>query len=203
MDPYKVLGVSPNDDEETIKKAYRSLVKKYHPDRYANSPLAEQANEKLKEINLAYDIITGKAQNTSQGGYTQQGYGGYSGYGGYNTQNFEVSFRSVRTLITLRMLDAAEQMLEKLPRTAEWHFLKGIICQSRGWYDNASSHFDTAVQMEPDNPEYQNAKYNYAQRAGGFQSRMINISPVAVCASAFCLSQICCGGRFIPCLCWC
>ena len=78
MNPYEVLGVSPNDDEETIKKAYRNLVKKYHPDRYANSPMAEQANEKLKEINLAYDMITGKAQpeqNTGYGGYNTGGYG--------------------------------------------------------------------------------------------------------------------------------
>ena len=195
MNPYEVLGVSPNDDEETIKKAYRNLVKKYHPDRYANSPLAEQASEKLKEINLAYDMITGKAQNTSQGGYSNQG------YGGYNTSNFEVSFQSVRTLITLRMLDMAEQMLSKLPQTAEWHYLKGIIYLNRGWYENARAHIDTAIQMDPDNPEYQNAKHNFTQRAGGFQTRMINLGPVAVCASTFCLSQLCCGGRFIPFFC--
>lgn len=199
MDPYKVLGVSPNDNEETIKKAYRNLVKKYHPDRYANSPLAEQASEKLKEINLAYDIITGKAQNTTSGGYSNQGYGGY----GNGAPNFEVSFQSVRTLITLRMLDMAEQMLGKLTKTAEWHYLKGIISLNRGWYDDANKHFDMAIAMDPNNPEYRNAKYNYTQRAGGFQTRMVNISPVAACASAFCLSQICCGGRFLPCLCWC
>lgn len=194
MNPYEVLGVNPNDDEETIKKAYRNLVKKYHPDRYANSPLAEQASEKLKEINLAYDIITGKAQNTSSGGYSNQGYGGY----GYGTPNFEVSFQSVRTLITLHMLDMAEQMLGKLPQTAEWYYLMGMIYLNRGWYENARSHFDKAIQMDPDNPEYQNARYRYTQGAGGFHTRMVNISPFAACASAFCLSQLCCGGRFLP-----
>ena len=79
MNPYEVLGVNPTDDEETIKKAYRNLVKKYHPDRYVNSPLKDEASEKLKEINLAYDIITGKAnpqQNTQS-----QGYSGYGNYG--------------------------------------------------------------------------------------------------------------------------
>ena len=60
MNPYEVLGVSENADEETIKKAYKELVKKYHPDRYINNPLADLAAEKMKEINKAYDMITNK-----------------------------------------------------------------------------------------------------------------------------------------------
>ena len=56
MNPYEVLGVSENADEETIKKAYKELVKKYHPDRYINNPLADLAAEKMKEINKAYDL---------------------------------------------------------------------------------------------------------------------------------------------------
>ena len=57
MDPYEVLGVSHDADEETIKKAYRELVKKYHPDRYVNNPLADLAAEKMKNINKAYDML--------------------------------------------------------------------------------------------------------------------------------------------------
>ena len=54
-DPYKVLGVSPNATDDEIKTAYRELAKKYHPDNYAESPLADLASEKMKEINEAYD----------------------------------------------------------------------------------------------------------------------------------------------------
>ncbi len=73
MNPYEVLGVSENADEETIKKAYKELVKKYHPDRYINNPLADLAAEKMKEINKAYDMITNKRTATNTGYNTSAG----------------------------------------------------------------------------------------------------------------------------------
>ena len=57
MNPYEVLGVSENATDEEIKKAYKELVKKYHPDKYHNNPLADLAEEKLQEINEAYDML--------------------------------------------------------------------------------------------------------------------------------------------------
>ena len=56
-DPYKVLGVSPSASDEDVKKAYRDLAKKYHPDNYVNDPLADLAEQKMKEITAAYDQI--------------------------------------------------------------------------------------------------------------------------------------------------
>ena len=56
-DPYKILGVSPTASDAEIKSAYKELVKKYHPDQYQDNPLADVAEEKMSEINAAYDAI--------------------------------------------------------------------------------------------------------------------------------------------------
>lgn len=60
---YKVLNVNQNSSEEEIKLAYKKLSKKYHPDLYQDNPLADLAEEKLKGINEAYDILTGYFKN--------------------------------------------------------------------------------------------------------------------------------------------
>ena len=160
MNPYEVLGVSEGADEETIKKAYKELVKKYHPDKYVNNPLADLAAEKMKEINKAYDMLT-KKKNTSDtgggagaaggsGGYGP--YGGYGSYGGY--QNIKPTFTLVRQMIAMRRHQQAIMLLEQLPKTAEWYFLSGIANIGRGWYDQGLQHLEMAVKMDPDNSEY-------------------------------------------------
>jgi len=65
-DPYSVLGVSQNASDQEIKKAYRELARKYHPDNYVNTPLADLAEEKMKEVNEAYEAI--QKQRSGGGG---------------------------------------------------------------------------------------------------------------------------------------
>lgn len=146
MDPYKVLGVNPNDDEETIKKAYRALVKKYHPDRYVNTPMADIATEKLKEINEAYDMLTNKKPSSNQT-YRKQNRADYR-------TNYSVSFETVRMLIRTRHLSEAEAMLSQLPQNAEWYYLLGLVYINRGWYAKGREYIRRATVMDPSNAEY-------------------------------------------------
>ncbi len=197
MNPYEVLGVSPNDDEETIKKAYRALVKKYHPDRYQNTPLAEEANEKLKEINRAYDIITGGASSSGSngGGYQSSYSGGYSGG--------DASFQNVRTLITMRMFDAADAMLGRLPQTAEWYFLKGLICMNRGWYQKGREYVQKACSMDPANTEYRSVFNQFSNNTTSYKTYHTNIGPCASWAAGICCLNICCNSLCRGCYCCC
>ena len=167
-DPYQVLGVSPSATDEQIKNAYRELARKYHPDNYANNPLADLAQEKMKEINEAYDQIqrqrkqqqsSRSGQGYSQGGYSQSGYSqsgysrGYAGQGGSQ-------FADIRQLLNANRVSDAEELLEGIPqsrRDAEWYFLRGRVFYVRGWLDQAYNYYVRANQMSPGNAEYQTA----------------------------------------------
>ena len=82
MNPYEVLGVPENASEEEIKKAYKELVKKYHPDKYQDNPLADLAEEKLQEVNEAYDMLMKNRNSGSSSSYSYGNYGSGSGSGG-------------------------------------------------------------------------------------------------------------------------
>ncbi len=218
--PYKVLGVSEDATDEEIKKAYRDLVRKYHPDKYVDNPLADVASEKMKEINAAYDQITkerkeGKQRSSySQGSYYggQNSYGGYSGsyygssgaggYGSYSA-GYQGNFADVRRMISQNRIAEAEEILDGVPeykRDAEWHYLKGCVYYKRGWLSEAAKRFQQAYQMEPNNPEYASAYRQCAYRqqygtTGNGQSSgsFCACDPCDICTGFMCLDCLCRG----------
>lgn len=207
MNPYEVLGVSPNDDEETIKKKYRELVKKYHPDRYVNTPMAETASEKMKEINEAYDMLTNKnTQSNGYSGYGNNSWGGYStgyGYNNYNYDTSQISFETVRRLITSRRFFEAEYMLNSLPQNAQWYYLMGIIYVNKGWYNKGIEFIKRACSMDPQNQEYQATLNSFSQNNTNYRNVVFTSGngALGVCTS-LCVSWLCfryCG----TCLCCC
>jgi curved DNA-binding protein CbpA len=198
-DPYKILGVSPDATDEDIKTAYRSLARKYHPDKYRDSDLAEMAGEKMKEINAAYDEIqkirAGKAPG-GQSAYGQNPYG-QNPYGQYQGGSSN-PYITARQLINLRRVAEAAQVLSTIPegeRGAEWHFLMGCVAVSRGHYVDAQQFFDTACGMDPENPEYRNAQERLRNRGNGFGSGQGSMGGGCSCCdicTAFMCADCCC-----------
>ena len=196
-DPYKVLGVSRDATDEEIKKAYRELARKYHPDNYVNNPLAELVEEKMKEINEAYDRIQKERSDSPRNN-------------GRNNADYTGEFIRVRELIQTGRLVEAEQMLNTVPiadRNGEWNFLKGCILERRGWYFDAQKFFETACYIDPDNNEYRDALNkvrNTANSFGGYRTTTYGprgCSSCDICTSLMC-ADCCCeclGGDLIRC----
>lgn len=197
MNPYEVLGVSPDADEETIKKAYRTLAKKYHPDKYVNTPMAETASEKMKEINEAYDILTNQSSTSNAG----SSYGGYGGSGGYGYGNYDystISYQTVRRLITARRITEAEQMLMKLEHNAEWYYLMGVLNINKGWYNQGIEYIKKASELDPSNYEYRAALNNFNNQNRGYREVVFNSNVsnlglcLPLCSSWLCMRFLCC-----------
>ncbi len=196
-DPYQVLGVNPNASDDEIKRAYRELARKYHPDNYQNNPLADLAEEKMKEINEAYDAVTKMRSGGS--GYTSSGSNnsGYQSAYQQQSQSNDPTFARVRNLINSGNVDQAEQLLRSTnSRTAEWYFLAGSVAYRRGWLDEAMQNYQIAVRMEPNNMEYRQA-YNMMQQ-GGNAYRPAGYSNGGMGAMDCCTTMMCmnclCGG---------
>ena len=191
-DPYEVLGVSPDASDDEVKKAYRDLARKYHPDNYINNPLADLAEEKMKEINEAYDAVTKGRAVGSGGGYAQSyGYGGSSSYQQQrqSTGSGAGVYAQARQAIQRSDLDEAEQLLRGAPsRNGEWYFLMGSIAYRKGWLDEARQNYQIAVQMEPNNMEYRQALSMMRQGGYGYQPDMVGRS-CDPCTTYLCCSM--------------
>lgn len=165
-DPYSVLGVDRSASDDEIKKAYHNLCRKYHPDRYKDEELAAVANEKMSEINAAYDEIQkiraeGETYGSQSGSYSYN-----PGYQGYNTsyssnQSHAELYEAIRRYINSSEITNAYAVLMSIPeedRGAEWYFLYGCVLVRRGSYIEAGRCFDNACRLDPDNREYANAR---------------------------------------------
>ena len=205
-DPYQILGVPETASDEEIKKAYRELARKYHPDNYHDNPLEDLAQEKMKEINAAYEQITkerasGRRTGGAGGAYGggSYGYGGYQSYGGYGSSQSSV-LQQARIAINTGNISRAEALLANYSdHNAEWNFLKGVVCYRRGWMDEALRYYRTAVQMDPGNAEYRQAldymegTDDTAYRPGGSFGTLCSGNP---CLSMCCLYTLCSSGGY-------
>lgn len=204
--PYSVLGVSPSASNEEIKKAYRELSRKYHPDSYADNPLADLAEEKFKEIQEAYDQIMKERE------------GGYSGGMGNSSSstNDSPELNTVYQYLNARRYREAMDILDRVPlRTARWYYYSAIANAGVGNNIVAADHARQAVNMEPNNPEYRNLLNQIEWQSQRYQNTRYNNSGYGsyggygrnygtgnLCCDLWCADSICecMGGDLIPCI---
>ncbi len=203
-DPYKVLGVNPTDSDDAIKEAYRKLARKYHPDKYADGDLKELAEEKMKDVNAAYEEIQRMRAGGSSGGY-----GSYGGSYSNSSNNGRYNYANIRRNINTGNIGAAEAELNAVDqgdRAAEWHYLMGCVMIKKGYYVDAQRLINTACNMDPSNSEYRATRDRLNMQAngygGGYQTSNVGgCSGCDVCSSLLC-ADCCCecmGGDLIRC----
>lgn len=200
-DPYEVLGISRGASEEEVKQAYRELARKYSPEQYDNNPLSDLAQEKMQEINEAYDAIV-RELHASAGGYRGASYRNDSQYS------------DVREMIENGRSADAETVLNGVPadsRSAEWYYLKGLVLLKKGWFDDAYTCVSQACAMDPGNFEYRAEKAKMDQKRGTSNAGGQRVGTMdccggewdtcRVCETLYCM-DCCCecmGGDFISC----
>lgn len=221
-DPWAVLGVSRSATEEEIKKAYRELAKKYHPDRYASAApeMQELAAEKMRQINEAYDVLS--KGGTPSGGTNGRSYNAGNNrwsddearwnrtsdaYDASDAGQEEANFRYIRQMISAGQIPMAEALLERMThRPAEWHYLRGMCYVKRGWYEQARREIGLAVQMDPDNMEYHSVlnqlgsevnDYRERSRSAGYTPDFCTLCQCLLCSDCCCE---CLGGDLCRCL---
>ena len=213
QDPYKVLGVSPDASDEEIKKAYRRLAMKYHPDRNPNDP---EAAKKMQQINAAYEQIKNpEAYRRTAGsqGYGSQGYGGY-GYdpfgGAWQRQSYggtgDQYQKSAYQYILYGRYREALNVLENSPeKNARWYYLSALANDGLGNQVTALEHIRRAVSMDPGNAEYlqamdaiENGGASYRRQAGNFGGFQLRGGWWQLCL-CWAAQLFCCRGRFFCC----
>ena len=182
-DPYSVLGVDRNASDDELKKAYRSLSRKYHPDANINNPHKDEAEAKFKEVQQAYQQIMDERERgyTSGGGGSSSGsgsgyggsfYGGYGpfggfgsfdGYGGYGQsgesdsrrETTDPHLKAAANYIRSGHYREALNVLDGIrERNALWYFYSASANSGLGNNVTALEHAREAVRLEPENIQY-------------------------------------------------
>ena len=218
MDPYKVLGVDPSASDEEVKKAYKKLAKKYHPDMNVGAENIAEIERKFKEIQNAYNTIMDQREHAANG-YSQQGYGGQQAYGGfdpfggafggYGQQQQEpqqpIEIQAAVNYINARRYAEARNVLDSYtgPKDAFWYYLSALAHQGLGNNINAKEHAERAAHMEPDNFQYHHLVQQLNGRGSAYTQSSTTYRTVNLCTGNWCIDMLilnalcncCCFGR--------
>ena len=213
-DPYTILGVSSDASMEEIKKSYRTLSRKYHPDANINNPLKDEAEAKFKEIQQAYQQIVNERERGQSGNNAYGnagGYGGFNGYGAYggysqgtqgNTDTSNMHLQAAAKYLQAGRYAEALNVLEGIKdRNALWYFYSASANSALGNNVTALEYARTAVSMEPNNPQYRTLLnnlenggtwYHQNQNMYGYQHVMNTDMCSRICVT-YIACNLCCG----------
>ena len=212
MNPYQVLGISPGASDDEIKKAYRALSRKYHPDANINNPNKAQAEEKFKQVQQAYEQIMREREQGSSYGGSYSGFGGFDGYSG-NSGNAYQDEESVRRQAAANYIQSghfreAMNVLQSLSqRNGQWYYLSSMANMGLGNNVNALSDIREAVRLEPDNMQYQMLLQRLQGGGGWYQQRQSMYGYPSSVGGDWCMKlcianmmcNLCCGGSGLCC----
>ncbi|MCR5388704.1 MAG: DnaJ domain-containing protein [Lachnospiraceae bacterium] len=200
INPYQVLGVSRDASDDEIKKAYRNLSRRYHPDANINNPNKAQAEEKFKEVQMAYDQI----MKEKQSGYSYDSFGGgsykrYNGssYGGFeNSYSYQddtdsVELRAAANYINNYCYREALNVLSGIAnRTAKWYYYSALANSGAGNNVTARQHISQACAMDPNNLMYKNLEARLQYGGEWYTNMGRNYARPLAGGGTFCISMI-------------
>lgn len=210
-DPYQVLGITRGATEEEIKKAYKALSRKYHPDANINNPNKAQAEEKFKETQAAYQQImkertegyhygSGYGQSAGQSTYRDfgdfGGFGGFGNFGGFSqnagagTGYEEDSYlRAAGNYIRNGYYKEARTVLDSMQqeKSARWYYYSALAHAGLGNQVAAMEHAKRAQSMEPDNADYRNLVYQFENGGTWYKQRQYTYGQPYSGGSGMCL----------------
>ena len=210
--PYEVLGVSQTATDDEVKKAYRELSRKYHPDSYVNNPLAELAEEKFKEVQQAYEQIMKMRQNggSAYGGATFNGHSARYTNQSYSSgdSQTDMQLQAARTYINARRFREALNVLEGIQnRNAMWYYYSSFANMGIGNNIVGLEHAKQAAAMEPNNMEYVNYLNQLQFRAQRYQNTGYRYGRSSfgtgdLCCDLWCADTLCecMGGDICACM---